>query len=195
MDEHLDIMPEQVVPLLLEQKGVADIPHEDFRGEVVMRCDGVDVCVIEIDDGGWHVTKIACNYPVHGSHPRLQEVRDKIEKWAARTGQQLSQVCPSCDGSGWLPADNERARLIVLFAVTAGIFRGIALPTQQSSQDTSDEDLQHKQESDIVESLLFVRSPSFSDRVARPGPTAPGRALFSQDEDQAKAKEKTDDNP
>jgi hypothetical protein len=182
VDQCVDIQPEQVVPVLMESQDSLSL--DELEGVVVVQCEGVDVCTVQCDGERWRLERIACNYPVHGCHPRMEEVRRKLAAWAERAEVSLSEACPACDGSGWLPADNERARLAVLFAMITGLFRGIAVPTLQSLNEASNEDLHSAQESGILDALLFERSPSFSDRVPRPGPTAPGRGDLFSGEDQ-----------
>jgi len=194
VDQFIDIEPEQVVPVLMEnQSALPSEGREEWKDGVIVRCEGLGVCVVRTHEepDAWCLEKIACNYPVHGCHPRLEELRQRISDWAERIGTPLSQVCPSCDGSGWLSADNERARLIVLFAVAARLFRGIALPATQSSKSSTDWDLQSEQRSDILNALLYERSPSFSESVTRPGSTAPGRVdLFPGEQGEGKGEDR-----
>ena len=124
----IEIQPDQILDVLQSKQNSihGEIPAGE---EVLMVCDGVNVCKAEREDGAWRVLSLACDNPSHGVHPRYREryaaLRDKLERL-----QHVMPLhgCSKCDGSGWLAADAPEARKQILMSVTLRMFRGIPLP-------------------------------------------------------------------
>jgi len=93
-------------------------------GEVIVRCDGIDVC--RFIDGA--LVAVACDHPSHGCHPRFREKYSRLHEIMAKLRSAVvteSGPCPKCSGAGWLPAESEEARRVVLLSLMVGMWRGI----------------------------------------------------------------------
>lgn len=94
------------------------------RGEVVVRCDGVDVCRF----AGGVLVDLACDHPAHGCHPRLRDKYARLHELLAKLKTVCfveTGPCPKCPGDGWLPADSDEARRVTLLSLMVGMWRGV----------------------------------------------------------------------
>ena len=94
------------------------------RGEIIVRCDGVDVC--RFADGV--LVDLACDHPAHGCHPRFREKYARLHDLLAKlktAGVMETGPCPKCSGDGWLPAESDEARRVILLSLMVGMWRGV----------------------------------------------------------------------
>ena len=91
--------------------------------EATVRFNSVLICRIV----GGKLDAIACDHPRHGSHPRLRESYEKLNRILSKLKvERVDGPCPKCGGEGWLKTNTAEARHVVLLSLTFGMWRGVA---------------------------------------------------------------------
>jgi hypothetical protein len=103
---------------------VANEQRETPR-RAVIASDGMRIAIIKTIPGtySWQLDAMHCTHQAHGTHRRYDKLYSRLRSLADLEAPR----CTECDGSGWIPADTDRGRTLLMLAQNFRVYRGVRM--------------------------------------------------------------------
>ncbi len=141
----ITVCPSTLLDVLLEKAKrtpgdiaawLVDCEQLETPRRAIIASDGMRIAIIATVPGtySWQVEAMHCTHQSHGTHRRYDKLYSRLRSLVELEAPE----CTECDGSGWIPANTERGRTLLMLAQNFRVYRGVRMADNGYEVETLD---------------------------------------------------------